>query len=673
MFGSFNSKATKLLLLSCTALAFSASGAAAQTINYGSLEQMFGEPVTTSATGKPQTVSDAPANMIIITAEDIRRSGAVTIADVPGRVLQNYAGIDVQQASLGSANVGINGYDQPYSPKLLVLVNGRQVYLDDYGYTEWATIPVELAEIRQIEVVKGPASALFGFNAVNGAINIVTYSPLYDTVREVTAAGGSGNYAGGSAVLTGHIVDDVGLRLSTGAYGGDEFDGWKRSGANYAKRPDRFSVSADSLAKIGAHTVAGIELTSTSSQQTDIVTGNGASDNFYRTWSAKGSLTSETPIGVISGQVYHNAAHTSVDGLAVSGGLDNSTTVAQLSDLLQITPAQTVRESIEYRHNSMSSEQLTNGGTTSYDVIADSLMWDWQILPTLSWTNAGRVDHLSLSRSGATLSGFNRDNSYYDHSLTAYSYNSGLVDKVTDEDSVRVAIGQAIQAPSLLDFGTFQEAMRGGKTYVVAGEASLKPTLVKKYEAGYTRTMPEYGVTLSSSVYYQKTDEMNALLAPYALNASTVLTTDGNVGSSDERGFEASVGYKTKSGVALDANYTLANIREKLNGDYPLAEEKGTPTNKVNLHAGYTIGSLELDAYGHYVSHIYQQTINGGTGSTQLTGVPGYFELDARVAYHLTNSVTAALSASSIDVAHHQEDTGAAVDHRVMGTIGVKF
>src|SRR5882724_6237834 len=148
----------------------------AQTIDYGALEQLFGEPVTTSATGSPQRATEVPANMEIITADEIRRSGAY---DIPG-VLRHVLGVDVMQWTSDNADVGLRGYDQAFSPRVLVLIDGRQVYADHYGYTPWAAIPVELGAIRQIEVVKGPNSALFGFNAVSGVVNIITYNPLYD-------------------------------------------------------------------------------------------------------------------------------------------------------------------------------------------------------------------------------------------------------------------------------------------------------------------------------------------------------------------------------------------------------------------------------------------------------------------------------------------------------------
>ena len=163
------------------------AASSAQEVDYGTLEQIFGEPITTSVTGKPQRASDVPGDLVIITQDDIRRSGAT---DIPG-ILQFVTGIDVRQYTFGDSQVSIRGYGTVPNPCLLVLVDGRQVYLDDYGYVAWNTSPVQLSEIRQIEVVKGPASALFGFNAASGVINIVTYDPLLDTRNSVDVSGGT--------------------------------------------------------------------------------------------------------------------------------------------------------------------------------------------------------------------------------------------------------------------------------------------------------------------------------------------------------------------------------------------------------------------------------------------------------------------------------------------------
>src|SRR5476649_69633 len=191
----------------------------AQSVDYGALEQLFAEPVTTSATGSPQRASDVPASMEIITAEDIRRSGAL---DIPG-VLRHIADIDMLQWGTDNTDVSVRGYNQAYSQRLLVLINGRQVYADYYSFTPWSTLPIELGSIRQIEVVKGPSSALFGLNAVGGVINIITYNPLYDDKNAAAVAAGTQNLTQESAIATFKLDDRAAARVSVGNRSDSDF------------------------------------------------------------------------------------------------------------------------------------------------------------------------------------------------------------------------------------------------------------------------------------------------------------------------------------------------------------------------------------------------------------------------------------------------------------------
>ena len=117
------------LLASAGLLLCFAPKAKAQDIDYTGLEELYGEPVTTSATGKPQVVSKAPVSMDIITSEEIERSGAI---DIP-QILKRYAGVDVARNFTGHADVSIRGYNQPFANRLLVLINGRQIYQDVFG------------------------------------------------------------------------------------------------------------------------------------------------------------------------------------------------------------------------------------------------------------------------------------------------------------------------------------------------------------------------------------------------------------------------------------------------------------------------------------------------------------------------------------------------------------
>ena len=197
----------------------SLSPAGAQTMDYGSLEQLFGEPVTTSATGSPQRVTEVPANMTIITADEIRRSGA---RDIPG-VLRHVAGVDVMQWTAADTDISVRGYDQAFAARTLVLIDGRQVYADFYGFVPWSALPIELSAIRQIEIVKGPNAALFGFNAVGGVINIITDNPRYSDVNTASVIVGTPGLAGASGVATFKLGAAGAVRLSGSLMSGNEF------------------------------------------------------------------------------------------------------------------------------------------------------------------------------------------------------------------------------------------------------------------------------------------------------------------------------------------------------------------------------------------------------------------------------------------------------------------
>src|SRR6202021_2441395 len=130
--------------------------------------------------------------------------------------LRHVGGVDTLEWGNDNIDISVRGYDQAVPARLLVLVDGRQVYQDDFGYTPWSSVPVELDMIRQIEVIKGPNTALFGFNAAGGVINIITYNPLYDNVDSLSTTGGTQALAAGSAVATHRFGNRAAIRLHSG-------------------------------------------------------------------------------------------------------------------------------------------------------------------------------------------------------------------------------------------------------------------------------------------------------------------------------------------------------------------------------------------------------------------------------------------------------------------------
>ena len=335
----------KTLALAVIGGAFGPS-AFAQTLDHAALEQLFGEPVTTNATGSPQRASDVPASMEIIDAEQIRRSGA---RDLPA-LLRHVTGIDVFQTSLDHADVSVRGYNQAFAPRLLVLVDGRQVYADYYGFTPWATIPIELAAIRQIEIVRGPSSALFGFNAVGGVINIVTYAPRDDIPDSASATIGTQGLTQLSAVTGWKIGEGAGVRLGVGGEDSDDFSTPESAIDAGTRRGDhRRALHIDGGVRIADGVRADFEGTYSSAEHPEIGPTYTMGFLTYETHSVQARVAADTKLGLIEGGIYTNDIHAEVfQDVQVSPYLvlDNQVTVAQLESVSKIGRGHTLRLSV---------------------------------------------------------------------------------------------------------------------------------------------------------------------------------------------------------------------------------------------------------------------------------------------------------------------------------------
>ncbi|CAH2603256.1 TonB-dependent receptor plug domain-containing protein [Rhodovastum atsumiense] len=647
--------------------------AAAQELDRGALEQLFGEPVTTAATGKPQRASDVPANMDIITRDDIRRSGAGNIPEL----LRFVTGIDLRRSSFADVSVAIRGNNQPQNGRLLVLLNGRQVYRDDYGSVTWQTIPVEMEEIRQIEVVKGPASALFGFNAVSGVINIVTYDPLQDPVNVLAARTGTQSLAAGTAITTVRAFDRLGLRVSAGGYLAKEYDrSALQSGiAGQPLSPRRGVLSADSKVRVAPGVEVGLYASDTSAQNLAFSPYGMLSANYYRTNAVRGYVQADTPIGLLDLNAYRNELRFRSSTSAIAW--NNVVYVVQASDLVKLGTDHAVRLGVEYRNNSVDSGFVPGGGSfggaVGYQVVAGSAMWDWQITPTLSLTNAVRLDHLMLNKNGNTTSTGFTSAWYNDISFTAVSYNSGLVYRVTELDTVRLTTARGVQAPSLLILG----ATNGGNP-------GATPAVVTNYELSHDRSLPFLGATLRNSIFYQRTEDILStvfggptILAPNGRSA----TVAGNIGASDEIGWEIGLKGRSESGLHWNVSYALTSVTDHTTvnkGPQPnsiIDYQRGTPVHNVIVGGGYAIGKWEFDLQARWQSRFRDYAPTDGIGrSLRPVIVADYLTANARIGYAVTETLTLALAVAQLNQSRIVQTAGGVpVERRVLLSATARF
>src|SRR5207302_10857650 len=134
-----------------------------------SLEDLMNLQVT-SVSKRTQKVGDATAAVFVITQEDIRRSGATSITDP----LRMTPGLEVARIDENKWAIGSRGFNGRFDNKLLVLIDGRSVYTPLFSGVYWNVQDVMLEDIDRIEVIRGPGATLWGANAVDGVINIIT-------------------------------------------------------------------------------------------------------------------------------------------------------------------------------------------------------------------------------------------------------------------------------------------------------------------------------------------------------------------------------------------------------------------------------------------------------------------------------------------------------------------
>lgn len=161
----------RIIWLAC-GLAAGLAGAADSDLTQFSIEDLMQLKVV-SATKTEQSLQDTAAAVFVITADDIRRSGATSIPEV----LRLAPGVEAAQIDASRWSVTIRGFGGRFANKLLVLVDGRSVYTPLFSGVHWEVQGPPLEEIARIEVIRGPGGSLWGTNAVNGVINIITKHP----------------------------------------------------------------------------------------------------------------------------------------------------------------------------------------------------------------------------------------------------------------------------------------------------------------------------------------------------------------------------------------------------------------------------------------------------------------------------------------------------------------
>jgi iron complex outermembrane recepter protein len=195
-----------------------------------SIEDLMKVEVT-SASKKPESLSQAPAAIFVITGEEIRRGGFSSIPDA----LRMVPGLHVAQQNAHIWVVAARGFSSLFNNKMLVLIDGRSIYSPEFGGVWWDVQDPPLEDIDRIEVIRGPGGTLWGANAVNGVINIVTKPAAKTQGAQVVSSAGLNEGYAARVRYGGEAPNNLAYRLygttnywlpSVGASGVPNYDEW---------------------------------------------------------------------------------------------------------------------------------------------------------------------------------------------------------------------------------------------------------------------------------------------------------------------------------------------------------------------------------------------------------------------------------------------------------------
>jgi iron complex outermembrane recepter protein len=610
-----------------------------------SIEDLMNMQVT-SVSKKEQKVSRTAAAIFIITSEDVRRSGATDIPDL----LRMVPGLDVAQINSNTWAINARGLNAQFSNELLVLVDGRNVYTPTFGGVFWDVLDVPLVDIERIEVIRGPGASVWGANAVNGVINIITKKAAETKGGLVVGRGGNIDQGFGVAQYGGSVGNTdyrVYTRLQNldhypSADGQDGGDGWD-------------------LLQTGFRTDSTLTAKDTVSVEGDMYRGREGDPTNYLP-----SLTSPAPVpinlsvnlsgGFVQGVWSH--AFSSRSDSTVRAEFDTYERDDQLGETRSTGD-------IEFRHHfawgdrqdvnwGLEYAHTASGTTGDLFISLDPARRELQAYSAFLQDEIAIVpDRLYLTFGTKLINSFYSGFAVLPTARAAYTLNS--------HNMVWGAVSHALRTPAALDtservnFGGFPGS--GGVPVVISqiGNPNMKSEAVIAYELGYRSTVSDnFSVdvaTFYNDYYHQETDEPiptffeNLPAPPHFVMA----TTNMNYERGESYGVEVAANYKINDRWTLSPGYDferihMLSVAPSQDTDSPFEDENSSPHVQAQLRSHVQISqSLSWDTSAYFV------------GRVVLNEVPSYTRLDSGLSWKWGHELLFSLVGQDLLKDHHWE------------------
>ena len=615
-----------------------------------SLEQL-GNVEITSVSKDPQQVMKTPAAIFVITQADIRRSGATNIPEA----LRLAPGVEVARVDADHWSISIRGLAGQFSKDLLVLIDGRSVYTPLFAGVYWDVQNVMLEDVDRIEVIRGPGGTIWGANAVNGVINIITAS-AENTHGTLVAVGGGGIDQGtGNIRYGGTIGNGFDYRVyATGDIRGpefhaddNEFDHFRMGQAGF--RTDWKSGEKD------AFTVQG-----------DIYSAGSGENSFIPSFSPAAELVEYGTASASGGNVLARWQHTSGEGsdIQIQAYFDRTNRVdlegGEVRDTFDVDYVQHARFhgnhnltwGLGARVSPSRFIQTTPGIYFLPDRQTDSiysgfLQYELPIVrDKLTLTAGSKVEHNNFS-------GFE------------FEPSVRLLWTPTSTQSFWAAVTRAVRTPSRQDEDVafsilaLAEPTPPSVYFEVVGNPDAKAEQLIGYEAGY-RTQINKNLYLDLATFYNDYSGLQGYGPPGISESSDppplhlfFVLPYANIIEGDTVGGEIAPDWKVNHWLRLRASYSYLDmaLHDKPGftdvGNLLSTYEGSSPRHVVSAQSSFNLPKhFEFDAMYRYSSAL------------PAYSVPGYSTADLRLGWHVGENIEFSVIGQNLLQPHHAEFGG---------------
>ncbi|VVS93290.1 TonB-dependent receptor plug domain-containing protein [Desulfoluna spongiiphila] len=622
---------------------------AAEDLTELSIEELANIEVT-SVSRKPQKLSHAPTAIFVITSDDIRRSGVTNIPDA----LRMVPGIQVARISSSKWAITARGFNSQFANKLLVQMDGRTLYSPLFSGVFWEDQTTLLEDIDRIEVIRGPGASLWGANAVNGIINIITKTSdktqgalATNRVGTLERSGGGARY-GAPAGSMGHYrlyATYANRDESVSPEGEGSGDSWDNLQGGFrsdlSPTPEtRLTFQGDVYAgRFNEHTA----LPSLSAPYTTLYENENDSKhmNLLSRITRTLSATSE-----LSFQAYYDRSEKEENQLAWDGDLAD----LDLQHRFEPFTGHEVIWGLGYRYYADTIEfsdnfSLTSPSTTDH-LISAFLQDVISLSPSVQLTLGAKVEH-------------------NDYTGMEFQPNARLLWAPNAIHSTWFAVSRAVRTPNrsetqirirqgVIPPGAPQNPAPLPVEVIIAGDEDLESEKLIALEAGY-RLTPDPLFSLDLALFFNAYDDLNGYLTadpvpdPGATPPRITSVTAINNGMEGHTwGLEVASNWAPRPHWRLQASGTLFqasyDTKSGYEGSFSDDTDDAAPKVQFSLRSGLDLSpKVTLDLWLRHMDDIQEGTVDA------------YTELDARLAWKPAKGVELSLTGQNLLHESHAE------------------